>query len=64
LTKNDQLAIDLEEYKETVKYPEMFREWLDENAVRWPELFPVGIKEGYVLHDMRRSKCQRSLCEE
>ena len=45
----------MEEYKETVKDPEVFREWIDENAVRWPELFPADIEEGYALHDMRAS---------
>lgn len=54
-SKRITLAVDLEEYKEIVSAPKLFRAWVDENVERSPELFPPAIKKGYVLHDMRIS---------
>ncbi len=49
------LAIGLASYKEIVKTPQAFREWVDEEINRFPELFPAEIEHGYVLHDQRTS---------
>lgn len=49
------LAIELEKYKEIVKEPKAFREWVNEHIAHSPELFPADIVNGYVLHDMRAS---------
>jgi hypothetical protein len=54
-SKRITVAVDLEEYKEIVSAPKLFRAWVDENVEGSPELFPPAIKKGYVLHDMRTS---------
>ncbi|MGD8406346.1 MAG: hypothetical protein PVJ21_22005, partial [Anaerolineales bacterium] len=50
------LASDLERYKEIVDVPETFREWVDENIARHPELFPSEIGNGYDLHSIHISR--------
>ena len=55
-TKRIVLAIDLETYKEIVKEPEAFRNWVDENIACYPELFPSEITSGYDLHSKRTSR--------
>jgi hypothetical protein len=32
-----------------------YRQWLDEMIVKYPELFPENISDGYLLHDERNS---------
>ena len=49
------LPIEMERYPKIVKEPDLFREWVDENAACFSELFPAEIVKGYVLHDMRVS---------
>ena len=46
------------EYFEIVDDPEMFREYLDKNMTKFPELFPKQMFNGYKLHDIRYSKRQ------
>jgi len=50
------LPIDLETYQDIVEHPEAFRRWLDEQIVKYPQLFPKAIEQGYTLHDRRKSK--------
>lgn len=49
------LPIEMERYLKIVEEPTLFREWVDENAACFSELFPAEIAKGYVLHDMRVS---------
>jgi len=39
-------------YQEILPDSVRFREWLDGKIACYPELFPVGIEKGYVLHDI------------
>jgi hypothetical protein len=50
------LPIEMETYKEIVKEPELFREWVDQHIASWPELFPSEIGQGYDLHSKYGSK--------
>lgn len=50
------LPIDMEEYQEVVKEPELFRAWIDQSIARWRELFPSNIEKGYELHSRYNSK--------
>ena len=42
-------------YQEVVRDQQRFRSRVDETYTRHPELFPVGMGEGYKLHDMQVS---------
>lgn len=44
-----------EKYEKMINYPDQFREFLDGNYERFPELFPVRFSEGYQLKDQRMS---------
>jgi hypothetical protein len=55
------LPIELETYNEIIGNKCAYREWVDEMIVRHPELFPVGISEGYTLHDERGSEKMENL---
>lgn len=46
------LPIALSTYQEILPDSVRFREWLDGEITCYPELFPVGIEKGYVLHDI------------
>ncbi len=46
------LRIALSTYQEILSDSVRFREWLDGMIASYPELFPVGIEKGYVLHDI------------
>ena len=37
-----------------VEDPEMFREKLDKFIDKYPELFPEGIRNGYLIKEIRR----------
>jgi hypothetical protein len=45
------LPIGIEAYQEMIGDSARFRAWLDGMIKTYPELFPVEIGEGYVLHD-------------
>jgi hypothetical protein len=45
------LPISLCDYNEASKTGRQFRAWVNEMIERYPELFPAGIEQGYVLHD-------------
>ncbi len=45
------LPIGIEAYQEMIGDSARFRVWLDDMIKTYPELFPVEIAEGYVLHD-------------
>ena len=45
------LPIGIEAYQEMMGDSARFRAWLDDMIKTYPELFPVEIAEGYVLHD-------------
>lgn len=45
------LPIGIEAYQEMIGDSARFRAWLDGMIETYPELFPVEIGEGYVLHD-------------
>ena len=45
------LPIGIEAYQEMIGDSARFRVWLDGMIKTYPELFPVEIAEGYVLHD-------------
>ena len=49
------LPIDMEEYQDIVKEPQLFRAWVDQNIANWSELFPSNIGQGYVLHSQYTS---------
>ena len=44
------LPIDSEVYPQLVNDQEAYRVYLDDCIRRYPELFPVGIEQGYKLH--------------
>ena len=50
------LPIETEEYNRIVEDSHIYRHWLDEMIVTYPELFPANIGAGYSLHDDRSSK--------
>ncbi len=45
----------MDEYREIVKDRQAYRAWLDGMIMRYPELFPDAIGDGYNLHDERSS---------
>ncbi len=49
------LPIEMEQYNEIVADCQAYRQWLDEMIVKYPELFPENISDGYLLHDERNS---------
>ncbi len=49
------LPIEMKKYQEIVQQRDTFRMYVDEMITNHPELFPVEIKHGYRLHDMRTS---------
>lgn len=49
------LPIEMEQYNKTVDDCQAYRRWLDEMIVKYPELFPENISNGYLLHDERSS---------
>jgi len=49
------LPIETERYNEIVDDCQTYRKWLDGMIVKFPELFPKNISDGYVLHDDRSS---------
>jgi hypothetical protein len=55
-SKRITLPIETEKYNEIVEDSHLYRQWLDEMIVTYPELFPANIGEGYTLHDGRSSK--------
>jgi hypothetical protein len=42
--------MDMEDYQDVVKVPQLFRARVDQSVACWPELFPLDIAKGYVLH--------------
>ena len=54
-SKRITLPIETEKYNEIVEDSHLYRQWLDEMIVTYPELFPANIGEGYTLHDGRSS---------
>lgn len=54
-SKRITLPIETEKYNEIVKDSHLYRQWLDEMIVTYPELFPANISAGYNLHDGRTS---------
>jgi len=54
-SKRITLPIDLDQYHQIIDKPSKFRQWLNEMIEQYPELFPVVIKNGYTLHDIRSS---------
>lgn len=46
------LPIPLLEYQEKAQAWRSFRSWLDGMIEKYPELFPAGIEQGYMLHDI------------
>lgn len=49
------LPIEMEQYNEIVADCQAYRQWLDGMIVKYPELFPENISDGYLLHDERNS---------
>src|SRR5512143_3123094 len=45
-----------EEYQQVVGDPERFRSLLDRHIEATPELFPAGIRRGYRMKDLYRSR--------
>jgi hypothetical protein len=35
--------MDMEDYQDVVKEPQLFRAWADQNMTNWSELFPSDI---------------------
>jgi hypothetical protein len=56
LCKRITLPITLEKYEEIIGDHGIYRKWVDEMIVQYPELFPAAIREGYTLHDERGSE--------
>jgi hypothetical protein len=50
------IPIMKKEYNENVKDPDKFRVLLDSKIEQYPELFPSGITEGYLMKDLYCSK--------
>lgn len=46
------LPITLSDYNEASKSSQQFRAWVNAMIEKYPELFPAGIEQGYVLHDI------------
>ncbi|MCD4651671.1 MAG: hypothetical protein K8S56_07805 [Candidatus Cloacimonetes bacterium] len=46
------IFIDEEEYARILIDAKAFRQYLDGMIAQYPELFPVTIQQGYILHDI------------
>ena len=50
------LPVSQEHYGTILSTPAGFRQWIDENYERYPELFPVEMEQGYRLNGSRTDK--------
>ncbi len=48
------LPMDREDYEVVVKDAQRFRAYLDDMVSKYPELFPVGMEQGYWLYGWER----------
>jgi len=50
-----------ENYRKVIDNPKDYRKWLDSQYKRHPQLFPLGMESGYLLHDILKSKKQKEV---
>ena len=48
-------------YNKVIDNPKEYRAWLDNQYLVHPQLFPIGMEEGYFLHDILYSKKEEDI---